>query len=79
MEAIGTEITTIPIGTKLEEPENWNIWKFQLRLSLGTNGLMGIVDETQGKPRANGAEKDVDAWVAKYIKVQHIIVTRLTM
>ena len=27
---------------------------------------------------ANAAEKDVDTWEAKYIKAQHIIVTRLT-
>ena len=78
MVAIGTEVTTIPIGTKLEQPKNWNKWKFQVRLALGTNGLMDIVDGTQGKPSANAAAKDVDAWVAKDIKGQHIIVTRLT-
>ena len=73
MAAIRMEVTTIPIGTK-----NWNIWKFQVRLTQGTNGLMGIIDGTQGKPGANAEAKVVDAWVSKYIKAQHIIVMRLT-
>ena len=59
------EVSTIPIRTKLEGPKNWNMWKFQVRLALGTNGLMGNVDRTQGKPGTNAASKDVDAWVAK--------------
>ena len=79
MAAFGTEVITIPIGTKLEGPKNWNVWKFQVRLALGTNGLMGIVDGTQGKPGANAEKKDVDTWVAKVIKAQHIIVTRFAM
>ena len=62
------EVSTIPIRTKLEGPKNWNMWKFQVRLALGSNGLMGIVDGTQGKPGANAEDKDVDTWVAKDIK-----------
>ena len=34
---------------------------------------MGIVDGTEGKPCANAAEKDVNAWVAKEIKAVAII------
>ena len=69
MVVIGTKVATNPNETK-----NWNIWKFQVRLAVGTNGLMGIVNGTQGKPGANAEEKDVDTWVAKDIKAQLIIV-----
>lgn len=42
--------TTSVESLKLEGTKNWNVWKFQLKLTLKDVGLFNVIDESTVKP-----------------------------
>ena len=56
--------------TKLKNIENWNVWKFQVRLLLISHEVFGVVNGTERKPAtpAEGAVENVQAQYAKDLK-----------
>lgn len=61
---------------KLSSVQNWNTWKFQVRVHLKAKGLFDVVDKKELKP----GEEDVNAYkrfMEKDCKAQDVIVSRL--
>lgn len=68
-----TNIVTSTI--RLEGENNWNVWKFQVRVVLNSFGLLEVTNGTT--PRPADDSKDLPKWLEKDAKAQSIIVTRL--
>lgn len=72
--------------TKLRGIENWNIWKFQIIISLKAKQCYGIVNGTEKLPELSDSltaaakvlkEEERSEWIKRDNKAQEIIVTRM--
>lgn len=71
------QANTMSVGTlKLEGTKNWNVWKFQVKVTLKGLGLYDVIDGSEVKPEEAGEE--YGKWLKRDSKAQSIIVSRLS-
>lgn len=58
---------------KLEGPRNWGVWKFQVKVLLRAQNVLGVVEGTEIQTTANGED-----WSKRDAKAQSLLVTRLS-
>lgn len=65
---------------KLEGHKNWNVWKFQMAVTLKGAELYSVVSGMETKPGNDGesTSKEIAAWVARDAKAQTLIVNRIS-